>query len=105
MKAFVCTSCLLGRTGFADRVRDAFARAGTPVEVQGIDCMSGCARDQTMAFRSAGKVAYLFGNLTDADLPDLVNFARLYAASSDGTFADARVLGGLRSKALARIPS
>lgn len=104
MKVFVCTTCALGRAGFADRVRAAFLDAEPAAEVLEIDCMSGCARDQTMAFRSPGKVAYLFGDLTDADLPELAAFARLYAASSDGNFADARVLGGLRMKAVARIP-
>ena len=66
--------------------------------------MSGCARDQTVAFRAEGKVAYLFGEITENDLSDLQRFVRLYAASPDGTFADARVLGGLRMKAVARIP-
>jgi len=41
---------------------------------------------------------------TAADLPELRQFAELYARSPDGTFADARVLGGLRMKAMARIP-
>lgn len=74
------------------------------VQVLEIDCMSGCTRDQTVAFRAAGKTAYLFGNITAADLPDLQNFAQAYAASPDGSFADARILGGLRTKAIARIP-
>jgi predicted metal-binding protein len=47
---------------------------------------------------------YLFGDLTIADLADLLVFARHYNASNDGTFADARILGPLRLKALARIP-
>ena len=35
-------------------------RAGLPeVKVEGIDCMSGCTRAQTVAFRAPGKVAYL----------------------------------------------
>jgi predicted metal-binding protein len=51
-----------------------------------------------------GKVAYLFGDLTPADLPDLVTFAAAYHASCDGTFADARFMGALRTKAIARIP-
>ena len=98
---YVCTSCSLGQAGFLDEVRAALPE----VEVAGIDCMSGCARDQTVAFRSTGKVAYLFGDITAEDLPELRNFAQLYAASPDGTFADARVLGDLRGKAVARIPA
>ena len=74
------------------------------VTVIPVDCMSGCRHAQTVAFRSPGKVAYLFGDITAADIPLLRSFARLYDASEDGTFADARVLGDLRTKALARIP-
>jgi predicted metal-binding protein len=99
MKVSVCTSCTEDGA-FLDVVR-----AGLPAcAVEGVDCMSGCTRAQTVAFRAAGKTAYLFGDITPADLPDLQNFARLYAATPDGTFADARVLGALRSKAIARIP-
>ena len=99
MKMFVCTTC----TPDGDFVK--IAQDHLPqLEVTGVDCMSGCTRAQTVAFRAAGKVAYLFGDITQADLPELANFARLYAASPDGTFADARVLGNLRTKALARIP-
>lgn len=81
------------------------ARGALPqLDVTPVDCMSGCARAQTVAFRATGKVAYLFGDITAADFDDLARFAQLYAASSDGTFADARGLGNLRTKALARIP-
>ena len=79
---------------------------GLPVRTQvtTTDCMSGCTRPSTCAFRAPGKTAYLFGDLTEADLPDLVTFARHYEASPDGNLVDARVLGGLRMKAIARIP-
>jgi predicted metal-binding protein len=96
---FVCSSCPEG-TGFVEMLR----RGLPEEEVKQIDCMSGCTRPQTVAFRVTGKVAYLFGDITSDDLGDLQRFAALYAASSDGTFADARVLGGLRMKAIARIP-
>jgi len=49
-------------------------------------------------------VAYLFGKITEANFEELRTFARLYDASEDGTFADARVLGDLRTRAIARIP-
>ena len=101
MKMFVCTSCDQGQSGFLEVAQTQMEG----VSVEGIDCMSGCAREQTVAFRAPGKVAYLFGEITAADLPELRNFARLYAASEDGSFSDARVLGALRTKAIARIPS
>lgn len=104
MKVTLCHGCDLGRSGFGTTLGDALAQAGIAAQVAGVDCMSGCARPSTLAFRAPGKVAYLFGDLTLDDLDDLLTFARAYAASVDGTFADARFLGGLRTKALARIP-
>jgi predicted metal-binding protein len=101
VKLHVCTSCSLGRAGFAETLRQAMPAF---VQVIEIECMSGCSRDQTVAFRAPGKTAYLFGDITEADLPDLQNFAHAYAASPDGTFPDARILGALRTKAIARIP-
>lgn len=99
--ATVCRNCPAGRAGFAVRLR---AAAGAACTVAETDCMSGCTRPSTVAFRAPGKTAYLFGDITAADLPDLLTFLRLYAAAPDGNFADARPLGGLREKAIARIP-
>jgi predicted metal-binding protein len=104
MNITLCSACDLGKGTFPDRLRHALAREGLPARVSLTECMSGCARPSTVAVRDAGKTAYLFGDLTEADLADLVNFVRLYTASADGTFADARPLGALRMKALARIP-
>ena len=99
MKIYVCTTCSTDG-GFVNVLRD-----GLPaLKVEAVDCMSGCTRAQTVAFREPGKVAYLFGDITAADMDELENFSRLYAASPDGTFVDARVLGNLRTKAIARIP-
>lgn len=100
MKVFVCTSCS------ADAgVLLAAARSALPdVPVEAVDCMSGCTRPQAVGVRAPGKVAYLFGDMSVADLEDLERFVSLYHRSPDGRFADARVLGDLRLKALARIP-
>lgn len=104
MKITLCTSCALGRGGFAETLGAAVAAEGIAAELATVECLSGCTRPSSIAFRAAGKTAYLFGDLTEDDLPDLLTFARLYAASADGTFADARPLGRLRFKAMARIP-
>ena len=104
MQVVVCGSCPLGRAGFAGRLRMACASLPFSTEVAVADCMSGCTRESTVAFRSPGKVIYLFGDLAEADLADLLAFAGHYNASPDGAFVDARALGALRTKALARIP-
>ena len=94
----LCATCKLGQGDFAEKL------AATGYAVQKTECMSGCTRPSTLAFRAAGKVAYLFGDLTEADLSDLLTFAKAYEASTDGTFPDARIFGALRTKAIARIP-
>lgn len=104
MQISVCGTCSLGKAGFTQKLRLACASLTFNADVDEVECMSGCTRESTVAFRSPGKVAYLFGDLVLADLADLLVFARHYHASADGTFADARVLGALRMKALARIP-
>lgn len=101
MKLFVCTTCTEDSLVFLEK-----ARVGLPnLTIEAIDCMSGCERAQTVAFRATGKTAYLFGDITSADLPALETFSTLYDGSPDGNFQDARVLGNLRNKAIARIPA
>lgn len=102
--ATVCASCPAGLGGLAGRLRRAFDDAGLAVVVRETDCMSGCTRQSTLAFRAQDKMAYLFGEIAESDLTDLLTFARLYLASADGVLADARPLGALRGKAIARIP-
>lgn len=100
-RVILCGSCQAG-AGLARRLGPALQ--DMPFDVTETECMSGCTRPSTIAFRASGKTAYLFGDLTEADLPDLVAFARLYLAAPDGNLADARPIGALRTKAIARIP-
>lgn len=104
MKITLCQSCTLGAGGFAAVLRAALAQEGISATVGAVDCMSGCARPSSVAFRAPGKVAFLFGDMSEADLAELVSFARAYAGSPDGVFADARRFGALRHKVIARIP-
>lgn len=104
MNITLCASCPLGLQGFAPTLASALAAHGISATLALTDCMSGCTQPSTLAFRAPGKTTYLFGSLTADDLPDLLTFASLYAASADGTFADARPIGALRTKAIARIP-
>lgn len=99
----VCTTCPLGKGGFAGELAAALAAEGLG-EVGTVECMSGCTRPSTLAVRAAGKTAYLFGDVTGGDLPNLLIFLRMYRDASDGNLTDARPIGTLRTKAIARIP-
>lgn len=80
------------------------AAEGLDCRVRQADCLSGCTRPATLAFRAPGKTAYLFGDISADDLAEILIFARLYLAAPDGNLADARPLGRLRHKVIARIP-
>ena len=96
--ATLCGLCPLGQNDFAERL------TLPGFEVRVVDCLSGCTKSSALAFRAPGKTAYLFGQLDEDDLPDLVTFAAAYLASPDGEFTDTMMFGDLRTKALARIP-
>jgi predicted metal-binding protein len=100
----VCSSCPAGQAGLAATISAALVQHNLSARVVETECMSGCARPSSVAFRQPGKTAYLFGDVSHADLGELLTFTALYLASPDGTFPDARPLGDLRFKALARIP-
>lgn len=104
MRVSLCASCHPQAGGLGPALQAALAKAGVAAVIGQVDCMSGCTRPATIAFRATGKTAYLFGDITEADLADLLVFAKAYAASETGDFADARLLGELRHKAIARIP-
>lgn len=99
---FVCTECHEG-AGRLALVRDALA--GTGWEVRPYSCLSGCRSGGSVAIRAPGRMAYLFGPVGAADADGLRAFAALYDAAPDGVITDARALGSLRFKALARIPA
>ncbi|MFW8594914.1 DUF1636 family protein [Cribrihabitans neustonicus] len=101
----LCRTCRDAAPELLPQLAAALQEAGLAADLAEADCMSGCRRPQTLAVRQSGKTAYLFGGISAADLPDLMTFLRLYAGSLDGDFADARPLGALRFKALARIPA
>ena len=85
---------------------DRLAQALPEFTLSGTECMSGCTRPCTLAFRAAGKAAYLFGDVDPTgDTTELVAFARAYAALPDGWVSDARGFPVLRKGAIARIPA
>lgn len=101
----LCRTCRDADPTLYDQVVSTLKAANVKAKLQHVDCMSGCMRPQTLAVRQNDKTAYLFGEITAKDLPDILTFIRMYQESPDGNFADARPLGKLRFKAIARIPA
>ncbi|SEO03506.1 Predicted metal-binding protein [Pseudorhodobacter antarcticus] len=109
----VCTAC---RNRETDELRGVallalLAEAATKGDlpdgftVSGINCMAGCAHPCTVGFQSAGKAAWLFGDLLPEDLADLLAFAQLYHALPDGWSRSTERPGKMAHAALARIPA
>lgn len=110
----VCQSCRhkgdACRPGLAllERLRSAIAAAGLgdDFQVSGTACMAGCDRPCTVAWRATAKATWLFGDVEpEADIDDLVAFARLYRQLEDGWCRAADRPGKLADTVLARIPA
>lgn len=112
----VCTSCKhqgsACRPGYEliAKLRAAIAAAGDSVsesfEISGVACMAGCDRPCTVAYHGTRKATYLFGDIEpDADIDDLVAFARQYAVLGDGWCSSVDRPGKLRRTTLARVPA
>ncbi|MBB3571313.1 DUF1636 domain-containing protein [Rhizobium sp. BK491] len=112
----VCTDCRHFGTPckpglrLLSQLQAAIAQAGTALSddfsVAGSVCMAGCTRPCTVAFQATAKATYLFGDIEgEADIGELVAFARIYRERSDGMTRAAERSKTLAGKTLARIPS
>ncbi|MGH1424559.1 MAG: DUF1636 family protein [Pseudooceanicola sp.] len=88
----------------ADLVAALDGQLPNDVAVRLSDCMNVCSRPLTLAARAKGKAVYLFGDVTRADAPGIIAFAKLYTDAPDGIIQDARPLGPLRMRLIGRIP-
>lgn len=100
----LCQTCEQATADLPDALGRALTEHGLVADIRRVDCMSGCDRGPTLAVRQTGKMAYLFGEIAHGDIPDLIRFLQLYAGRPDGVLSDARPIGDLRFKAIARIP-
>lgn len=112
----ICTTCKHKGTGcrpgydLIAQLRVAIAAAGDALsddfEISGVACMAGCDRPCTVAYHATRKATYLFGDIeADADIDDLVDFARYYASLDDGWCQSVDRPGNLRKSTLARVPA
>lgn len=75
-------------------------------EVSGTACMGGCDKPCSVALRAPEKASWLFFNLDPIeDVPDIVQFARLYAELEDGWCRSVDRPGKLAENILARLPA
>ena len=103
------SDCLPGCELIA-KLRAAIDAAGDTVteefEISGVACMAGCDRPCTVAYHGTRKATYLFGDMEpDADIDDLVAFAKQYAVLPNGWCSSVDRPDNLRKTTLARAPA
>ena len=92
---FVCVTCKrveddadaprLGKTMY-DAIEERLASpAQSDIELRAVECLSVCKRPCTLALSGPGKWTYVVGDLdVDANLDDVLDAARKFAATEDG---------------------
>ncbi|MEL7543284.1 MAG: DUF1636 domain-containing protein [Pseudomonadota bacterium] len=91
----------------ATATQSADASSGGPqIAVKWVQCLSVCKRPCTAAISAPGKFTYVVGDLDpQADVVDLLEFARLYGESDDGVTPWRARPECVRKHTIARVPA
>ena len=111
----VCVTCLAGedretvpRAGrrLHDALADAQRRQGGPPSFRIVEaeCLSNCNRGCSVALTGPGRWSYVYGDLGEASVDDLLTGASRYAATKDGLVPWRERPVIFRKGVIARIP-
>jgi predicted metal-binding protein len=112
---YVCVTCLAGedretvpRAGrrLHDALADAHARQDVPPSFRIVEaeCLSNCNRGCSVALSGPGRWSYVYGDLGEASVDDLLTGASRYAATRDGLVPWRERPAIFRKGVIARIP-
>ena len=109
---FVCTTCRAGEEAVegmpapGERLAQALAQGNAcpDVEVRPTPCLSACTQGCSIALARAGSWTYVYGRLSEADVPEILAGAAAYADSPDGIVPWRQRPVIFRKQSLARIP-
>ena len=111
----VCVTCRAGESGDADprpgrRLYDALIdvqhRQGHPpsFRIVEVECLSNCNRGCSVALSGPGRWTYVYGDLNQDCIKDVITGAERYAATSDGLVPWRERPTIFRKGVIARIP-
>jgi predicted metal-binding protein len=111
----VCVTCRAGEEDdtvvrHGRRLHDALTEAqrrqdGTPAfRIAEVECLSNCNRGCSAALTGPGRWSYIYGDLSEASVDDLLTGAARYAATSDGLVPWRERPTIFRKGVIARIP-
>ena len=112
---YVCVTCRAGEDGEGSprpgrRLHDALADAqrrldGSPgFRIVEAECLSNCNRGCSIALTGPGRWSYIYGDLSQASVEDLLDGASRYAATADGLVPWRERPTIFRKGVIARIP-
>lgn len=108
----VCTTCRAGqpledgKPCAGARLHAALSDAGAPdgVKIVPVECLSACSRGATIALSARGRWTYVYGQLTETDVPDILSGAAAYGETEDGIVPWRERPLIFRKQSIARIP-
>ncbi|WP_134724779.1 DUF1636 family protein [Paracoccus luteus] len=74
------------------------------VRIVPVECLSACDNGCTVALSGRGRWSYVYGRMTPADAPDIMDGAASYAATADGLVPWRERPVIFRKQSLARLP-
>lgn len=109
---YVCKTCRAGQPvaeGEAcpgARLEAALIAEVAPegVTIRAVECLSACDHGSAIALTKVGGWSYVYGRMSEADVPEILRGAALFAGTPDGLvpWRDRPVI--FRKQSLARIP-
>ena len=109
---YVCTTCKMGEPVAEGAcppgalLHAALLAAEVPADVRivGVECLSACNTGCAVSLAQPGAWSYVYGRLTPADAPDILQGAARYAATVDGIVPWRERPTIFRKQSIARIP-
>lgn len=108
----VCTTCRAGQVPeegelcAGARLHKALSEAEAPngVRIVPVECLSACSRGATIALSARGRWSYVYGQLSEADVQEILSGAAAYAAAPDGIVPWSERSPIFKKQSIARIP-
>ena len=112
---YVCVTCRAGEEDdtavrHGRRLHDALTEAqrhqdgGANFRIVEVECLSNCSRGCSAALTGPGRWSYIYGDLSEASVDDLLAGAARYAATPDGLVPWRERPTIFRKGVIARIP-
>jgi predicted metal-binding protein len=108
----VCTTCRAGKPLEdgkpcpGERLHAALSNVMAPegVTIVPVECLSACSNGPTIALSSQGRWTYVYGQMSETDVADILSGAAAYAAAPDGIVPWRERPEIFRKQSIARIP-